>query len=248
MPARSRIRVSCRWSAAALIFLVATVSAATANEFDRLNFADTQFEPVKWADLDGWAADDHAAALAACRASCAATGRRPVRDERPMVTALRAVCPQARPLRTPTAEQARLFFEENFHPLRIAKLGETSGLLTGYYEPIVEGSRIPTAEYAIPMYRRPADLVTPRRRAPRFVSPNRNINAPKSGVVRRFGRRAAPYYDRAQIENGALGGRHLEICWLKDPIDAFFVHIQGSARVRLDDGTVLGVNYAAQNG
>src|SRR5205085_7230549 len=112
----------------------------------------------------------------------------------------------------------------------------------------VEGSRIPTAEYAIPMYRRPADLVTPRRRAPRFVSPNRNINAPKSGVVRRFGRRAAPYYDRAQIENGALGGRHLEICWLKDPIDAFFVHIQGSARVRLDDGTILRLNYAAQNG
>src|SRR5438477_8893462 len=114
MPARSPTRISCRRFAAVLGWLVAIVSAATANEFDRLNFADTQFEPVKWADLDGWAADDHVAALTAFRASCAAIGRRPIRDERPMVTALRAVCPQARPLRTPTAEQARLFFEENF--------------------------------------------------------------------------------------------------------------------------------------
>jgi membrane-bound lytic murein transglycosylase A len=243
MPARSRTRSSPRRSAAALVWLVAIVSAATANEFDRLNFADTQFEPVKWADLDGWAADDHAAALAAFRASCAAIGRRPVRDERPMVTALRAACQRARPLRTPTPDQARGFFEENFRPVRIAKLGESSGLLTGYYEPIVEGSRFPSPEFSTPLYRRPRDLLIAGQKPGNGPFPNRatvgRLNAKKQ---------FEPYYDRAAIEAGALDGQRLEICWIRDPFDAMSIQIQGSARVILEDGTTLRLNYDAHNG
>src|SRR5438093_7970670 len=132
MPARSR--TSFRRSAAAVFCLLGIVSASSANDFDRLKFADTQFEPAQWGDLDGWAADDHTAALAAFRTSCAPIGRqRHARDERPMLAALRAACQRARAVGTPTAEHARAFFEENFHPVRIARLGESSGLLTGYY-------------------------------------------------------------------------------------------------------------------
>ncbi len=61
-------------------------------------------------------------------------------------------------------------------------------------------------------------------------------------------RRLVPFYDRAAIEDGALAGRDLEICWLKDPIDSFFAHIQGSVRVLLDDGKLMRLNYAAANG
>jgi membrane-bound lytic murein transglycosylase A len=71
----------------------------------------------------------------------------------------------------------------------------------------------------------------------------------KGKVGRRVGRRKiASYFDRAQIEDGALDGRHLEICWIKDPIDAFFIHIQGSARIRLEDGAVMRINYDSHNG
>src|SRR5262249_21719500 len=70
----------------------------------------------------------------------------------------------------------------------------------------------------------------------------------KSKVFRKVGRKLLPYFTRAEIEDGALDGRHLEICWLKDPIDAFFISIQGSARIRLEDGAMLRINYDAHNG
>src|SRR5262249_45906834 len=70
----------------------------------------------------------------------------------------------------------------------------------------------------------------------------------KGKVYRKVGRKRLPYYTRAEIEDGALDGRHLEICWVKDPIDAFFISIQGSARIQLEDGATLRINYDAHNG
>ena len=129
-----------------------------------------------------------------------------------------------------------------FGPLRIVKLGDTAGFLTGYYEPIVDGSRVRTAEFPVPMYRRPADLVmVGARRGEGFAN--------RGTVVRKFGRRRTPpYYDRGEIEAGALGGRRLEICWVKDSIEAMFIQIQGSARIKLADGSMLRLNYEAHNG
>jgi len=227
----------------ALLLLMLAATAAFAQP--PLKLADSALEPLAWSDLDGWAADDHAAALATFRASCAPLLRRPARappDARPIGAALVPVCRRAAALRNVDAVTARAFFEGNFRPLRIVKLGDSQGFLTGYYEPIVEGSRFPTGVFTVPMYRRPADLVAATER-PGQAFPNK-------GVV---GRRApdgtiAPYFDRGEIEEGALDGRHLEICWLKDPIAAFSIHIQGSARVRLEDGLILRINYAAHNG
>ena len=139
---------------------------------------------------------------------------------------------------------ARKFFEDNFRPLRISKLGDSDGFLTGYYEPIIEGSRVPTGEFTAPLYRRPPNLAIAGRRKLGDDFPSKGVK-----VGRRVGRRKlVPYYDRGQIEDGALDGWHLEICWLRSEVDVLFAQIQGSARIRLEDGTILRVNYDSHNG
>lgn len=237
---------------AALAFLVLTTSGCVAAAARAAPmFPDVALEPVAWADLDGWTGDDHAQAFATFLASCKPilNNTRPAPEVSRMHAALKTVCRRAVTARPADADQARAFFEENFRPIGIARLGENSGFLTGYYEPIVDGAREPTSDYAVPMYRRPADLVMlGKRHRPGFTLRTRKLLTNKGPVVRKFGRRPTPYYDRAQIENGALDGRKLEICWLKDPVDAFFIQIQGSARVRLADGSYLRLNYDGHNG
>src|SRR5712691_7699258 len=209
-----------------------------------LRLPDTALEPIAFGDLDGWATDDHTAAFATFRASCAPIIRRTraAPDERPLAAALEQVCRRAAARANVDSVKAREFFEDNFRPVRIARLGDTQGFLTGYYEPIVDGSRVPTREFTVPMYRRPDDLISPGERKGETF-PNRGP------VFRRNGEGAlVPYFDRGEIEDGALDGRRLEICWLRDPIAAFSIHIQGSARVRLEDGLILRLNYAAHNG
>jgi membrane-bound lytic murein transglycosylase A len=207
-----------------------------------LRLADTALEPITFADLDGWAADDHAAAFAAFRVSCGPLVRSRVPDERPLTRALVHVCRPALALTHVDETKARAFFEANFRPLRISRLGETQGFVTGYYEPIVEGSRFPTREFTVPLYRRPEDLVAPgERKGETFPNHGPAFRRTQDGKL-------VPYYDRGEIEDGALDGRHLEICWLKDPFAALTIQIQGSARVRLEDGLIMRVNYAAHNG
>ena len=226
--------------------IVSTATASTAPQPPALKIPNSQIEPVAWADLDGWAEDDHAAAFKTFLESCKAIlpGDASARDSRPVFQALREICRRATAAALVDKEPARQFFEKNFRPLRIAALGEGAGFLTGYYEPIVDGSRTWSIEHQVPLYRRPSNLIASgRRQFGGTYFPN------KGQVGRRLGRRKiVPYYDRAEIEDGILTGRQLEICWLKDPIDAFFIQIQGSARVRLADGTVLRVNYDAHNG
>jgi membrane-bound lytic murein transglycosylase A len=232
--------------AAACVGMALMSSAAQSGEDEPIKFPDTQYEPVSYADLDGWADDDHATAFAAFLDSCRALNpsRRPAPEAGPIAEALKAVC--ARGLAAvPLAEDgARKFFEDNFRPLRISKLGDSDGFLTGYYEPIIDGSRVPTGEFTAPLYRRPPNLVVSGRRKLGDVFPSKGV---KVGL--RVGRRKiVPYYDRAAIEDGALDGWHLEICWLRSELDVLFAQIQGSARIRLEDGAILRVNYDAHNG
>jgi membrane-bound lytic murein transglycosylase A len=209
-----------------------------------LNFPDAALEPAAWGELDGWTGDDHAASYATFLASCRAIlpQRKPAPAARRLVEAMKAICRRAKAAAAVGPEQARVFFESSFLLLRIAKLGDPVGFLTGYYEPIVAGSRFPTPEYTVPMYRRPGDLIMAGIRKKKGAFAN------KGKVYRKLGKKTVPYFTRAEIEDGALDGRHLEICWLKDPIDAFFIHIQGSARIQLEDGTMLRINYDAHNG
>jgi peptidoglycan lytic transglycosylase A len=223
--------------------LLATRDVSTPHA-EALRLPDSALEPIDWNALDGWQADDHAAAFATFLASCRPLLHTslPEGEKRPMYLALTHACRQAVAAGRLAEEQARIFFERNFRPLRISKLGETAGLLTGYYEPIVDGSRFPTGIFKVPIYRRPPDLVPPRNSAgPGFPNRGQSLRQMRNGTL-------LPYYDRGQILDGALDGQHLEICWIKDQMDALLIQIQGSARVRLEDGTMLRINYAAHNG
>jgi membrane-bound lytic murein transglycosylase A len=161
-------------------------------------------------------------------------------DPRPILTALAEICRKAL---TGSPPDPRTFFEENFRPVRITKLGDQAGFLTGYYEPSVDGSRFPTREFTVPIYRRPKDLVPPpgEKSGEGFPNTGRAMRRVPDGFL-------VPYYTRGEIEDGALDGQRLEICWIKDPIDLLFIQIQGSARVRLEDGTTLRINYDGHNG
>jgi membrane-bound lytic murein transglycosylase A len=212
---------------------------------DPLKSSGNQLEPLKWNELTGWAADDHLAAFAAYQAGCRAARRKPRSDERGLIFgALSNVCRKALALEPQDSAAARAFFEQNFQPVRIARLGEGEGLVTGYYEPIVAGSRFPTPEFSVPIYRRPRDLVADGYKQGSTAFPN------KGG---RIGRRTenneiVPYHDRGAIEAGALDGQKLEICWIKDPLDLVAIQIEGSARVILEDGTPLRISYDSHNG
>lgn len=98
-------------------------------------------------------------------------------------------------------------------------IGNPPALFTGYYEPVLDGSPYRTARFRYPIYARPPEL--------------------KEGMV---------YYSRAQIEGGAISGRGLELAWLDDPVEVFFLHVQGSGRIRLPDGRMMRVGYAGKNG
>ena len=127
--------------------------------------------------------------------------------------------------------------------MRISRLGEGEGFVTGYYEPVIDGSRTQTEVYNVPVYRRPSNLFVRGTTQSSAGLPN------KGQVFRKIGRRKlVPYYDRAEIEDGAIAGRGLEICWLKSQTDLLFSQIQGSARVRLEDGSTVRINYDAHNG
>jgi membrane-bound lytic murein transglycosylase A len=235
--------------AAAALFAACLGSPACAVDAEPLRIADTQLEPVPWSALEGWSADDHIASFSAFKKSCvpflAGNGKEPhQRQDRPIHAALWQVCRRAAHLEPQTAAEAQAFFQENFTPVAIARLGESRGLLTGYFEPVVDGSRFPSPEFPIPLYRRPRDLlVAGRPVGSKGEVPNRaTINR------RDANNQLVPYYDRAAIENGALDGQHLEICWIRDPYEALSIQIQGSARVRLEDGTMLRVSYDAHNG
>ncbi|MEP9354102.1 MltA domain-containing protein [Xanthobacter sp. KR7-65] len=245
VPAGGR-RAAAMLVLSALTLLAAAGSAPASSMAIQLPppvIAGARLAPAAFADLDGWAADDHAAAFATFRASCAALRTPPAEVGPSSVATLRGglalACAAAARLGTsaPSKLVARLFFEANFRPWRVIPESGTA-YFTGYYEPEVEGALAPGNGFDVPVYGRPADLVM----SGSGPTPN------SGGAMRRVGDALVPYFDRAAIEDGALAGRGLEIAWLKDPIDLFFMQIQGSARVRLLDGRVLRLNYDGYNG
>lgn len=207
-----------------------------------------QYLPLAWADVKGWSEDDHLAAYKTFRASCrsinAQTGApEPKSEYKALGASLSEPCRAAKTLELSDDAKAKTFFEENFAPLRISRLGEPDGFVTGYYEPVLEGSRTQTDVYNVPVYRRPSNLFVRGYKQDSVSLPN------KGPVYRKIGRRKlVPYYDRGEIEDGKIAGRGLEIAWLKDPTDLLFAQIQGSARIKFDDGTTLRLNYDAYNG
>jgi membrane-bound lytic murein transglycosylase A len=202
-----------------------------------------RLEPLAFSDLAGWEADDHAAAFRAFLRSCRALedASAELRPAQAPQGDILAVCREA--LKTPGAgkAEAKRFFETYFQPHAVAP-HTGQGFLTGYYEPEFQGSRTPDSTYRIPLLDRPQDLVsTPQGET--LPGIEKGLQA-----ARRNAHGYEPYPDRAAIEDGALGDLARPIVYLREPGEAFIIHVQGSARIRLSDGSVMRVAYAGRNG
>lgn len=219
------------WRTVVLLFLIAidVVQPASASSLQRLGFED----------LKGWTSDDHAAALQSFRRSCREILDEGLAFQRPTkFGGARSdwieLCNGAL-----AAAPARSYFESYFTPFKVVDDARPEGLFTGYYEPEAEGARTPDAKFTVPIYRRPATLVS-------FSQEQKD----KSGLD--YGHlvdgKPAAYFSRKDIEQGALKGQGLELVWLKDWADAFFIHVQGSGRVRFADGSTMRLSYAAKSG
>lgn len=178
-----------------------------------------------------------AAALAAFRTSCPRVTSRTDASGLTRPDDWRRACAAA-VVSTPAT--ATRFFIDHFETARI---GDGTAFATGYYEPEIAGSRIRRAGYNVPIYGVPPDLVRAR---PGDAEPLENGRMPL-GRYDENGR-FVPYHDRAAIERGALAGRGLEIAWAADPVEVFFLQVQGSGRLRTPDGSVMRLGYAGQNG
>jgi len=169
-------------------------------------------------------------ALTAFRTSCPVLVRRQDQSGLAQAQDWMPLCVQAASI---APEQAAAFFRDNFDWVRV---GNGKAFATGYYEPEIQGSRTPQPGYA-PIYAVPSDLV-------RCTRPDGTTGR---GRVDQTGT-CVPYFSRADIDNGALANRGLEIAWAADPLDLFFAEIQGSARVVFPDGSSMQIAYANQNG
>ncbi|MGL4395874.1 MAG: murein transglycosylase A [Hyphomicrobium sp.] len=211
--------------------------------------AQVTTEEVSFDALPGWAADDHLAAWKAFLISCepvlkyARVGAKTGKSQTP--EGLIAICElaqiHAKAVGKMTGADARTFFETHFRPHRVEQ-SVTPGLLTGYYEPLIKGARTPSADFAAPLYKRPDDLVN--------VVPESERGAKSHQLthMQRVGAALQPYPTRADIEKGALKGRNLELLYFRDPVDVYFLQVQGSARVELPDGSQIRITYDGKNG
>ncbi len=141
-----------------------------------------------------------------------------------------------------TAADARGFFERWFRPHKASNNQASAGLFTGYYEPELRGSRRPGGRFTVPLYRRPPDLVTVDLGLFKEEWRGQRLGGRVVGGALR------PFANRAEIDAGAIAGRNLEMLWVDDAVDAFFLHIQGSGRVVLEDGSVVRVGFDSANG
>ena len=181
--------------------------------------------PVNYGQLPGWESDKQLEAFAAFQKSCAVfLKRRPTSEYGPGDMAAPASiwqenCNIASQASVIDDASARVFFERYFVPFQVRNNLNSVGLFTGYYEPLLQGSRKRSQAYQVPVYGLPPDK-----------------------------QEGTPYYSREQINNGVLSARGLEIAWVNDPIELFFAEVQCSARVQLDTGEQIRIGFAGKNG
>jgi membrane-bound lytic murein transglycosylase A len=185
-------------------------------------------KPASYAQIDGWEEDSPAEALPAFLKSCdkfskrSDTAKLHATGVGGTYSDWREVCDKAISLQTTTEQDPTIvkqFFEENFQPYLATNNGNPEGRFTGYFEIDLRGSLTKTEKYKYPIYKLPCKI-----------------------------EKGNPYYCRADIVNGVIAGKGFELAWVDDPVEDFFLHIQGSGRIHLEDGSVLRVGYDGQNG
>lgn len=225
---------------AGLILVIAVIAAWWL--FAPLAPGPLRLTPVSFADIPGWKASDANAALAAFKRSCAAMMKKPAAAQMGgaryagTVGDWRNVCADAG-----RANNARAFFESDFTPVEVSAGRLKEGLFTGYYEPQLRGSRTNHGKYQTPVYGLPDDLISVDLGSflPELKGEHISGRLDRNALV--------PYATRAEID--AKGAGHaLVLFYCDDPVAVFFMHIQGSGRVVLDDGSIMRVAYAGQNG
>jgi membrane-bound lytic murein transglycosylase A len=205
-------------------------------------------EPASFAELSGWDRDNVAAAMPTLLKSCARRLAQPAlapvgpRGVGGKVEDWRAPCAAAATVPAGDDRAARRYFAQWFKPWLATNNGDAEGLFTGYYQPLLDGARYKSGRYTTPLLRRPPDLVMvqlglfrPEWRGDRIAG-----RIVKGNLV--------PYPSRAEIETGALDTNRLALYWVADPVDAFFLEVQGSGKVHLPDGHMVSLGYDGQNG
>ena len=204
--------------------------------------------PASYGELPGWRDDALAEALPAMRLSCERLLTRG--DDQAVGPAAlagtvgdwRGPCDALRALDAGDDEGVHVVFQAWLTPFKVMDEDRESGTYTGYYEPELKGSLTPRGPEAMPLYRPPPDLV--RVDLERFradLAGERILGRVEDGNL-------VPYHTRAEIDAGVLAGRNLELLWIDDPVETFFLHIQGSGQVALPGGSVQRVGYAGSNG
>lgn len=194
-----------------------------------------RLERTTWQALPAWGSDDPTEALSAFLQGCTVLNTRPEWQN---------ACARAQNLPSPArGNVVTRFFEENFEPFQVINADESNtGIVTGYYEPLLRGSRTRTDVFRYPLYAPPQDLITIDLGEVYPDLKNRRLRG------RLVGNKVVPYLDRGEIEADSPPLKGLEIAWVDDPIEAFFLQIQGSGQIQLPDGSRLRVGYADQNG
>mgnify|MGYP000692928387 CR=1 FL=1 len=199
-----------------------------------------RFEEISFSALAGWQGDDHRAALDSYLRLCRKPEIFKENKVQPRLSpeALQLLCRKAEEEAGKGVAEARRFFEKQFRPYRVAQ----KGFVTGYFEPELSASRFRTSEFPVPLHTKPEGL-----------EPVTDDNRPEDWPAglshgRRVGGKLTEMPDRGAIMDGALDHEQLELVWLANPVDAFFVHVQGSARLRFADGSAMRVGYAGKTG
>jgi membrane-bound lytic murein transglycosylase A len=196
-------------------------------------------KPVAWSSVNFWQDDQISEAWTAFLRSCATLVKQ---------SGWQAVCGEAMSMAPPDDKTARAFFEQRFQPYQASQDdGSTDGLITGYYEPLLKGDRVRTKRARYPLYAAPDDLITVDLAS---VYPELKSLRLRGRLV---GNKLVPYPTRKEIESAAANGngngfKGKPIAWAEDPVDLFFLQIQGSGRIELPDGSHMRVGYADQNG
>lgn len=190
--------------------------------------------PASWDALPGWAGEDFQDVWPALLASCQAVGRQSVWQE---------PCQAAGRLADPDAATVRGFLQSRFNVFQIVQPdGAAEGLVTGYYEPLLHGSRERSERYRHPLRAPPEDLLVVDLGA---LYPELKQQRVRGRVA---GRQVVPYFTRAEIDAGTPPQKGREIAWVDDPVELFFLHVQGSGRLLLESGDLMRVGYAEHNG
>ena len=191
-------------------------------------------KPVDWSAVEGWKEDKLSATWGAWLQGCSALINK---------SAWQNVCRQAQNMKKPSSHDIHSYFKRYFVAYSATNAdGSDSGLITGYYQPILKGSRVFSSQYPYPIYRMPDDLITVELDG---IYPELKYKRVRGRLV---GNKLIPYYPRREIEMASSPLAGQELLFVADIIDLFFLHVQGSGVIHLDTGEKLHVGYANQNG